>query len=119
MKINIDPEMEFSTGAVASMLGIEGLTSSRIKMLCNKGLVPHTRTSERGHHKIKFKDFEQVVVAHEQVRSVNRGQKVPTMEQFRDLESRVDELHKEVKMIGDLYDLNCAPDITEMVQDAR
>lgn len=88
--IQIHPDTPFSTGDAARMINKPGLSASRIKILCEKGLVPHTKGGDgRSHYRIKFKDFDQILVAHQQVRTVNRGPKYVTPEQYDQLADRV------------------------------
>lgn len=106
MKLDIHPDTQFSTGNVAKMLGIEGLNATRVKMLCNKGLVPTTKTGAKGtHFSIKFRDFDKVVEAHESHRSVNKGPKYPTMEEHNNLRAICQALGERVRLLEELYDI--------------
>ena len=94
--IEINPDATFSTGNVSKMLGIEGLTAQRVKLLCTKGMVPYEMSSgtKQAHYQVRFGDFDKVIAAHNQWRTVNRRKDVVDMDMFAALEARVWKLER-------------------------
>lgn len=97
MTIQIDPNSMFSTQQVADMLNVEGLNAGRVRMLCEKGLVPHEKREKKqggrwAHIRIAFKDFPAVLEAHAKHRRVTSTGARVTPEMHTSLVERVEAL---------------------------
>lgn len=125
MTITINPDATFSTGEVARMLNIEGLTSGRIMRFCETNRIPCSRTegnnAERryGHWRIRFADFGAVLRAHEAapLPGRNRNGSLSTTARVTALENAVQTLQERCQTLelradhlAEAFDLATAPE---------
>lgn len=111
MKIEINPEAEFSTGEAARMLSIP---QDRIYYMLQNDHVPAVKVPEKGgriRYKVKFKDFEAILRADAELKKHGRNRNRVFVEraQFQALVDRVEFLEK-------AFDHYTAPEVAQTTE---